>query len=127
MKRIVIAGATGNIGGKIVKYLLKKDVALLALVRKETKKSYKDTLSTQGAAVVALDLLNPTEVTKACRDADGVIVHTQKVLVDAAVAAGVPRFIPSDFRNLVYGKNRNLDLRKKFYEYSLYRRRMPGR
>jgi hypothetical protein len=47
-----------------------------------------------------------------------VIVDTQKVLLDAAVAAGVPRFIPSDFSldftGLPAGNNRNLDWRREF-------------
>ena len=50
-----------------------------------------------------------------------VVIDTQKVLLDAAVAAGVPRFIPSDFSldftNLKVGENRNLDLRREFHRY----------
>jgi hypothetical protein len=44
----------------------------------------------------------------------------QSVLLDAAVAAGVPRFIPSDFSSdftkLSVGDNRNFDLRREFHE-----------
>jgi nucleoside-diphosphate-sugar epimerase len=47
-----------------------------------------------------------------------VIVDAQTHLLDAAVAAGVPRFIPSDFSidftKLPAGSNRNLDLRREF-------------
>jgi len=47
-----------------------------------------------------------------------VIVDLQGHLLDAAVAAGVPRFIPSDysidFTKLPEGSNRNLDLRREF-------------
>ena len=47
-----------------------------------------------------------------------VIVDRQSVLLDAAVAAGVPRFIPSDysadFTTTPPGDNRNLDLRREF-------------
>jgi hypothetical protein len=49
-----------------------------------------------------------------------VIVETQTLLLDAAVKAGVPRFIPSDysidFTKLTPGTNRNLDLRREFHE-----------
>jgi hypothetical protein len=49
-----------------------------------------------------------------------VIVETQTRLLDAAVEAGVPRFIPSDFSidftKLSTGTNRNLDLRRDFHE-----------
>ena len=49
-----------------------------------------------------------------------VIVDAQSVLLDAAIAAGVPRFIPSDFSadftKLSAGENRNFDLRRAFHE-----------
>jgi hypothetical protein len=49
-----------------------------------------------------------------------VIVETQTALLDAAIAAGVPRFIPSDysidFTRFPAGQNRNLDLRRKFHQ-----------
>jgi hypothetical protein len=49
-----------------------------------------------------------------------VIVEAQGRLLDAAVAAGVPRFIPSDFavdfRGHRAGTNRNLDLRREFMD-----------
>jgi hypothetical protein len=47
-----------------------------------------------------------------------VIVDAQTCLLQAAVEAGVPRFIPSDyavdFTKLPYGTNRNLDWRQEF-------------
>ena len=47
-----------------------------------------------------------------------VIVDAQTQLLEAAVAAGVPRFIPSDysadFTRLPEGANRNFDLRREF-------------
>jgi hypothetical protein len=49
------------------------------------------------------------------------IVDSQIKLLDAALAAGVPRFIPSDysadFTKLSAGDNRNFDLRKEFHQY----------
>lgn len=64
----------------------------------------------------------------ACRGADcvvsavaglrGVIVDAQTLLLEAAVNAGVPRFIPSDYcidyTMLTPGNNRNLDARREF-------------
>ena len=48
-----------------------------------------------------------------------VIVEVQTLLLDAAVSAGVPRFIPSDFSidftKMSPGMNRNLDLRREFH------------
>ena len=47
-----------------------------------------------------------------------VILDRQSVLIDAAVLAGVPRFIPSDFSadftRTPAGRNRNFDLRREF-------------
>ena len=49
-----------------------------------------------------------------------VIVDAQTQLLNAAVEAGVPRFIPSDFSidytKLDDGSNRNLDLRREFMQ-----------
>jgi len=49
-----------------------------------------------------------------------VIVEAQTVLLDAAIKAGVPRFIPSDdsidFTKFPAGENRNLDLRREFHQ-----------
>ncbi|HVG16020.1 MAG TPA: NmrA family NAD(P)-binding protein, partial [Chitinophagaceae bacterium] len=49
-----------------------------------------------------------------------VIVELQMKLMQAAISAGVPRFIPSDYcidyTKLHFGGNRNLDLRKQFNE-----------
>jgi hypothetical protein len=49
-----------------------------------------------------------------------VIVETQTVLLDAAIKADVPRFIPSDysidFTKFPHGENRNLDLRRDFHK-----------
>lgn len=48
-----------------------------------------------------------------------VIVETQTLLLDAAIKAQVPRFIPSDysidFTKFPPGENRNLDLRREFH------------
>ena len=57
-------------------------------------------------------------VVSALNGLQGVIVDRQTVLLNAAVQAGVPRFIPSDysldFTKTEPGGNRNLDLRREF-------------
>ena len=49
-----------------------------------------------------------------------VIVEAQTALLDAAIKADVPRFIPSDysidFTKFPAGENRNLDLRREFHK-----------
>lgn len=74
------------------------------------------------------DTANHKSIAKACEGADVVVsavaglrpvmIDFQMRLVDAAVAAGVPRFIPSDFSidfcKIPSGDNRNLGIRKEF-------------
>ena len=130
-KIIVVAGATGNLGGKIVKALLAKDVEVRAIVRLETDvKKIKD-LEQKGVKVFQVDTNNKSEISKHCVGAHCLVsalaglketvIDTQKIFLDAAVDANVQRFIPSDyssdFTNLKEGQNRNLDFRRKFHEY----------
>ena len=108
MKKIIlVAGATGNLGHKIVKALLKKDVHVRAIVRTTSKQEDVDKLEQLGAEVIKADWNNETELEQACNNVScvvsalaglrDVIVDAQSKLLDAAIAAGVPRFIPSDF------------------------------
>jgi nucleoside-diphosphate-sugar epimerase len=130
-KTIVIAGATGNLGGRIVNVLLAKGAEVKAIVRLETDiKKIKD-LEQKGVKVFQVDTRNKSEISRHCIGADCVvsalaglretIVNAQTILLDAAVEANVQRFIPSDysndFTNLKEGQNRNLDLRREFHQY----------
>ncbi len=130
-KIIVIAGATGNLGGKIVDALLAKNAEVRAIVRLETDiKKIKD-LEQKGVEVFQVDTSNKSEISKHCMGAHCLvsalaglketIIDIQKVFLDAAVEANVQRFIPSDyssdFTNLKEGQNRNLDLRREFHRY----------
>lgn len=60
-------------------------------------------------------------VVSALQGLHDVIVGVQSTLLDAALATGVPRFIPSDFSSdftkLPLGENRNFDLRRTFMEH----------
>lgn len=130
-KTIVIAGATGDLGGRIVKALLKKGAEVHALVRTSTEVDKVRKLEQSGVKVFKIDMSDSKEIAKACEGAScvvsalaglhDVIITTQKKLLDGAVMADVPHFIPSDFSidftNLEVGKNRNLDLRREFHQY----------
>jgi nucleoside-diphosphate-sugar epimerase len=129
-KTIVVAGATGNLGGKIIKALLTKDVEVRAIVRLETDIKKIKGLEQKGVKVFPVDTSNQSEISKHCIGAHCLVsalaglketvIDTQKIFLDAAVQANVPRFIPSDyssdFTNLKEGQNRNLDFRRKFHE-----------
>ncbi|MFN5223348.1 MAG: NmrA family NAD(P)-binding protein [Bacteroidota bacterium] len=130
-KIIVVAGATGNLGGKIVNSLLTKDVEVRAIVRLEADKNKIKDLEEKGVKVFQVDTSNKTEISKHCIGANCVvsalaglretIIDTQKIFLDAAVEANVSRFIPSDysidFTNLNEGQNRNLDQRREFHRH----------
>ena len=127
---IVIAGATGNLGGRIVRALLERGASVRALVRQNSSVEKVEKLKGLGVTIATADLRNAPEVSQACRGAScvvsalqglrDVIVDAQTILLDAAVKADVPRFIPSDysvdFTGLSPGKNRNFDLRRDFHK-----------
>ena len=126
---IVVAGATGNLGGRIARALLERGASVKALVRHGSAREKLERLQELGVTIVSVDFSSTSELTTACSRAfcvvsalsglREVIVETQTVLLDAAIKAGVPRFIPSDysidFTKLPEGENRNLDLRREFH------------
>ena len=123
---VAVAGATGRLGQLIVRALLDRGAEVRALARPGT--SPEKLVPIEGANIVAVELSNTAELQTALRDTDvvvsalnglrDVIVGTQSALLEAAVATGVPRFIPSDyaadFTKLAPGENRNFDLRREF-------------
>lgn len=125
---IVVAGAAGDLGGRITKALIARGSAVRALVRTDASAADKNKLATIDATIVAANSADVASVAAACEGAAcvvsalnglyDVVIERQTVLVDAAVAAGVPRFIPSDysldFTKTERGGNRNLDLRREF-------------
>ncbi len=130
-KTILVAGATGNLGERIVKALLKKDVEVRILVRQTSDVGKVKKLQALGAIVYQINNWNIAELTSACNGVScvvsalaglrEVIIDAQTILLDAAIAAQVPRFIPSDysldFTKFSPGENRNLDLRREFHQY----------
>ena len=127
---IGLAGATGNLGGRIARALLERGAGVRALVRHGTARDKLERLQALGATIASVELSNASQVTLACSRAScvvsalqglrDVIVEAQTVLLDAAIKAGVPRFIPSDysidFTKFPPGENRNLDLRRDFHK-----------
>ena len=128
---ILVAGGTGNLGGRIIRDLIKRGAEVRAIVRLETDSEKVEKLKKLGAEVISVDMSNAEELKRACQGISCVvsalsglhetIVDAQTQLLDAAIAAGVPRFIPSDFAvdftRLPEGDNRNFDLRKEFHKY----------
>ena len=116
---IVVAGANGDLGFRIVSALQSRKVEVRALTRRAHP-------GLPSACLVRYD--DKRALVEACRGATcivsamlglhDVMVDAQTQLLDAAVEAGVPRFIPSDFAadftKLPWGRNRNFDLHREF-------------
>ena len=125
---VVVAGGTGNLGGRIVHALLTHGAQVRTLVRPDTEPTKITELTAHGVEVVQAELSDQAALKQALTGAvcvvsalqglRDVIVDGQTHLLNAAVAAGVPRFIPSDFAVdytvLTPGDNRNFDLRREF-------------
>lgn len=127
---IAILGATGNLGARIVKSLIEKRAVVRAIVRSSSEDDDKtEKLRQSGVEVIMADMSNQDELATALTGASAVvsalqglkdvIVDTQSIVLKAAIDAGVPRFIPSDFctdfTKLRPGENRNFDLRREFF------------
>lgn len=125
---ILVAGATGDLGRRIVQELLSHDVRIRVLTRPGTDAAaalfggndridiVTAAYSDHDALVSALDGVDV--VLSAVSGIRPVIIDAQRALLSAAVAAGTPRFIPSDFssdyRAITPGSNRNFELRREF-------------
>ncbi len=125
---IVLAGAAGDLGARIAKALVGRNAAVRALVRNDVPAADRNRLSALGLTVTPADIGDVRSVAGACEGAacvvsalnglHEIIINRQGVLLDAAVRAGVPRFISSDysadFTRTEPGSNRNFDLRREF-------------
>ncbi len=110
---VLLAGATGMLGGRIAHHLLEaEDIALRLLVRPAAladpgKRSGIDPLLERGAEVVEGDVADPASLGRATEGVDvvvsalqggrEVVVDGQIALARAAAKSGVRRILPSDF------------------------------
>lgn len=125
---ILLAGATGDLGQRIVGELLRYDVRLRVLTRPGTSRASHLFGGNDRIEIVAAQYSDVTALRQAASGADvvvsavsgtrPVIVEAQRSLLKASLAAGVPRFIPSDYsadyRQISPGSNRNFELRREF-------------
>ncbi|KAH8593908.1 hypothetical protein B0O99DRAFT_626425 [Bisporella sp. PMI_857] len=126
---VAIAGATGGLGQLVATELINRGVSVKALVRPRTDPSRTGKLRSAGITIVPVDLSDVPSLTRELTGATcvistlqglgDVILTAQGKLLDASMAARVPRFIPSDFAldftKTKPGSNRNLDLRRQFH------------
>lgn len=125
---IALAGAAGDLGSRIAKALILRGAVVRALVRPDLSAADRTHLTALGLTLAPADpndvgamagaMQGAGCVVSALNGLGEVILDRQGVLLDAAVQAGVLRFIPSDysedFTKTMPGDNRNLDLRREF-------------
>jgi uncharacterized protein YbjT (DUF2867 family) len=125
---VLVAGATGDLGQRIVRELLTHDVRVRVLTRPGSTTAATlygadsridiVTASYTDAAALTAAVAGSDCVVSAVSGIRPVIVDAQRALLAASVAAGVPRFIPSDYssdyRRIAVGSNRNFELRREF-------------
>jgi len=128
MATVVLAGASGDLGERIATALVGRGATVRALTRPGASTARTAHLESLGLEVVAVDYTDAAALRTAVTGADvvvsalsglrPVVVDAQTQLLTAAVSAGVPRFIPSDYsadhRRLPAATNRNLELRREF-------------
>ncbi len=115
---ILVAGATGTVGGEVCRRLAARRIPARALVRATSDPAKVDALRALGMEVVTGDLRDPASLAEACRDVSAVIATASSMpfayqpgvndiattdlegalhLIDAAKTAGVERFVYTSF------------------------------
>ncbi|TPG10809.1 NmrA family NAD(P)-binding protein [Sphingomonas oligophenolica] len=125
---IAIAGAGGDLGSRIATALAARGANVRALIRPGLTNKERARIEALGVTAVAADPASIDDMAHAIGQAGCVVsalngvrevmIDRQGVLLDGAIKAGVPRFIPSDysadFTKTKPGRNRNFDLRREF-------------
>lgn len=100
IKRVAIAGAGGNIGTPILKQLLESNSFDVTVLTRETSTA----TFPSNVTVKKVNYEDVSSLTSALKGIDGVVstlasvsLSSQTKLIDASIAAGVQRFVPSEF------------------------------
>ncbi|KAM0251894.1 hypothetical protein ACHAQJ_007956 [Trichoderma viride] len=111
--KIAVAGATGELGIPIVNALLAAGYSVTALTRHGSSNASKLPTSSN-LSVAEVDYSSVQSLRTALKDHTVVVstltstsVDDQNTLIDGAVAAGVERFIPSEFGSDITNPKRN--------------------
>ncbi|RDW95081.1 hypothetical protein BP5796_00844 [Coleophoma crateriformis] len=100
IKKVALAGATGNLGPAILTALLDSQLfEVTVLTRKESTHKFPSHVTVQPVDYTSLE-----SITAALQGQDALVstlaavaLESQKLLVDACISAGVQRFLPSEF------------------------------
>ena len=125
---IALAGAAGDLGFRIAQALVDRGAEVRAMVRPDVSATQRAKLEGAGLTLAEADPRNRDAMAAACAGASCVVsalnglrdvmIGRQGMLLEAAVQAGVPSFLSSDFAadftKTEPGRNRNFDLRREF-------------
>lgn len=100
IKNVTLVGGSGRLGSFVLEKLLASNKFIVQVVQRTGSSStYASTVR-----VVEADFEDPQSLTAALKDQDAVVstvgekgIVGQRFLIDAAIAAGVKRFLPSNF------------------------------
>ncbi|KAL2130351.1 hypothetical protein VTI74DRAFT_6577 [Chaetomium olivicolor] len=99
LNTVAVVGASGNLGAPVVKALLAADFKVTAITRQNSTSTFPDAVEVRRANLASVESL-----TKAFAGQDVVIITVansesgnQIPFIDAAIAAGVKRFIPAEW------------------------------
>ncbi|KAI2833265.1 hypothetical protein CBS147323_8254 [Aspergillus niger] len=102
IETVAIAGASGTLGPHVFQALVNAGFQVSILTRSNKPGAYASNIN-----VFEVDFNSVESLTTALKGVDAVVstvggaaVGNQTVLIDAAIAAGVKRFIPSEFGNV---------------------------
>ncbi|MGD0693765.1 MAG: NmrA family NAD(P)-binding protein [Terriglobia bacterium] len=94
---IVLAGAAGNLGGRIARALLERGASVRALIRRGRARDKLERLQKLGATIVRVDFGGASQVTPACSGAFCVVSalaglrEKPKVLLDCVTCVTASR------------------------------------
>ncbi|RFU34695.1 hypothetical protein B7463_g1619, partial [Scytalidium lignicola] len=99
IKSVAVAGASGNLGPHVLKALVDANFQVTVLTRSKNPGAYDASVK-----VIEVDYTSVESLTAALKGIDGLVstmtaaaIENQTVLIDAAIAAGVKRIIPSEY------------------------------
>ncbi|KAI0123779.1 hypothetical protein BJ170DRAFT_94808 [Xylariales sp. AK1849] len=99
IQSVAIAGASGNLGRHVLKALVDANFQVTVLTRSKKPEAYDARVK-----VVEVDFTSVKSLIAALKGIDALVstvghtaMEVQPVLIDAAIAAGVKRFIPSEY------------------------------
>ncbi|KAG0646840.1 hypothetical protein D0Z07_6395 [Hyphodiscus hymeniophilus] len=98
IKSVAVVGASGALGPHVLKALLDANFQVTVLTRSKKEGAYDANVK-----IIEVDFTSVESLTAALKGIDAVVStvaaqasQVQTVIIDAAIAAGVKRFIPSD-------------------------------